>query len=140
MTFIFLKTAFIAWFIAQITKFILCSVQKKALDFPALVASGGMPSSHTALVSSITLKIGLLEGINSSTFAICVIFSCIIMYDAMNVRRSVGIQGEKINEIVEDLGLINSKKIEKIPVVFGHSFIEVVAGLIVGVIVALWLS
>ncbi len=140
MTFVFLKTAFIAWFIAQITKFILCSIQKKTLDFPSLVASGGMPSSHTALVSSITLKIGLLEGISSSTFAICVIFSCIIMYDAMNVRRSVGIQGEKINEIVDHIESSSPAKIEKIPVVFGHSFIEVVAGLIIGLIVALWLS
>jgi len=82
----------IAWAIAQASKVIIDSVVLHRLSVHRLATAGGMPSSHTALVVSLTTIIGRLQGVGSALFAVCLIFSTVVMYDATGVRRAAGQQ------------------------------------------------
>ncbi|MEG1501691.1 MAG: divergent PAP2 family protein [Clostridiales bacterium] len=131
-----LLTAFIAWFIAQMTKLISDWRKHGKPDFKVLLESGGMPSSHTALVISATTKIGILEGFSSNIFSICLIFSLVIMYDATGVRRSVGLQARKLNQLLDIFHETHKFDGDKLREILGHTPIEVFGGFILGVLVA----
>ena len=105
---------------------------KKALFF----STGGMPSSHSALVTALTISIGVAEGLGSPLFAIALIFSIITMHDAAGVRRAAGKHAEIINMLVEKLESIGITPDKKLKEMLGHTPIEVVAGAIWGVLVA----
>ena len=113
-------------------------MKKKRLDLRSFVSSGGMPSSHTALVVALTTRVGLIEGIDSTFFAISLVFSLIVMYDAAGVRRAVGIQAQKLNELLDnfyDTHRINNRKLREI---LGHTPLEVLGGLILGLLIGLF--
>lgn len=128
-------TAVVAWAIAQWIKLIYFYLKNKKLDLSLLIVSGGMPSSHTAFVVAATIKVAILEGIYSSLFGACVVFSLVVMNDAIGVRQSVGIQARTLNEITKQLRNIITADIEKIKEVYGHNLFQVIAGLILGVLV-----
>lgn len=123
-------------------KVIIHYITNKNLDVSRLFATGGMPSSHSALVVSLATLVGLLEGMNSTTFAIAAGLAMVVMHDAMTVRRSVGQQASSLNNLheifnqmsVQMTDLIESKneniniKLEKIKVLLGHSPLEVLVG------------
>jgi len=96
-----------------------------------------MPSSHTALVLSLTTVIGSKRGINTPEFAISAIFSAVVMYDATGVRRAAGRQARVLNRIVEDLFHQEGLKEERLRELIGHTPIEVIAGALLGVVVAI---
>src|SRR5947199_2048358 len=87
-----LIAAFVAWAVAQISKTIYELIRYRKLRFNRLVSSGGMPSSHSALVSSLATATGRLSGIDSAAFAIAFVLAAIVMYDAAGVRRAVSLQ------------------------------------------------
>ncbi len=126
-----------AWLIAQVLKVVEDSLRQRRLDFRRLASSGGMPSSHTALVLSLTTVIGSKRGINTPEFAISAIFSAVVMYDATGVRRAAGRQARVLNRIVEDLFHQEGLKEERLRELIGHTPIEVVAGALLGVLVAI---
>ena len=95
-----------------------------------------MPSSHTALVLSLTTVIGSKRGINSPEFAISVIFSAVVMYDATGVRRAAGRQARVLNRIVDDLFHAEGLKEERLRELLGHTPVEVIAGGLLGFLVA----
>ena len=113
-------------------------VVEKKLDWHRFFGSGGMPSSHTASVISITLLVGANLGFDSALFAVSLCFSMVVMYDATGVRRETGKQGAVINEILAKV-LIDGKPIsdDEFKELVGHSPFEVAAGFLVGVLVAL---
>ena len=80
----------VAWVIAQASKVIIDSVLLRRLSVRRLATAGGMPSSHSALVVSLTTIIGRLQGVESPLFALALIFSSVVMYDATGVRRAAG--------------------------------------------------
>ncbi len=82
--------AFIAWFIAQVLKVILTFISEGRLNIYRMIGSGGMPSSHSSFVMGMSTAVGLIEGWDSSAYAIALVISLIVMYDASGVRRSVG--------------------------------------------------
>ena len=130
-----------AWFIAQIIKCIISLVLNHTLTANIAFGSGGMPSSHSATVCALTASIGVSCGTNSAIFALSCIFSFIVMYDAMGVRRETGDQGKVINMMVElfqDMGkpIPAEKKLKEL---VGHTPMQVVMGAILGVAVGLLL-
>lgn len=130
-----LMNALIAWFGAQFIKFILAVALMRKFDFKKLIASGGMPSSHSATVCALTVSIALTQGISSVAFAVCFILSFIVMYDAVGVRRSAGEQAKLLNELLIELMESNSITIDKnLKEILGHTPFEVMIGAIFGIV------
>jgi len=82
----YLLPAFLAWAIAQVTKLALTSIRERRLNLRVLAETGGMPSSHAAIVMGLTAAVGRVDGVSSATFAIALIFSFVVMYDAQAQR------------------------------------------------------
>lgn len=128
---------FIVWFGIQLFKFIYDLVKSKKFNFKRLMQAGGMPSSHSGVVISLTTMIGKNVGINSPLFAVALIFSFIVMYDAAGVRRAAGKQAKLLNKIVETPGLTSLQVSERLVEVLGHTPVQVIVGAAIGVIVGL---
>ncbi len=127
----------LAWLVAQILKFAI-SALRGYINFKLLYQSGGMPSAHTALIVSITTTVAVIEGVSSPLFGVILVLAMIIIYDALGVRRSSGLQAVAIqniykNEEIDDsrLALGDAK---------GHSPHEVLAGGLLGLLIALALT
>jgi acid phosphatase family membrane protein YuiD len=123
--------------IAQVMKVVEDSLRHRRLDLRRLATSGGMPSSHTALVLSLTTVIGSKRGLNSPEFAISAIFSVVVMYDATGVRRAAGHQARVLNRMIDDLFHREGIKEERLRELIGHTPVEVIAGGLLGILVAL---
>ncbi|MGN1398704.1 MAG: divergent PAP2 family protein [Erysipelotrichaceae bacterium] len=128
---------------AQILKPIWYYCLHQKWDFSLIGASGGMPSSHSSLVTSLTLAVGLSEGFNSSLFYISLFFSCIICFDAANVRYYAGQNISLTKKLIDDLKELHDLELpfkdpiyqKKMKEVLGHTYIEVLGGIILGVLV-----
>lgn len=131
--------ALTAWFAAQVLKIPTYWLVEKKLDWKRLFGSGGMPSSHTAFVVSLTIMVGLTEGFATGVFAVCFTLAAIVMYDATGVRRETGTQAQVINEILRNV-FIDGKPIsdDDLKELVGHTPLEVAGGAIVGLVTALF--
>lgn len=132
-----------SWAIAQLLKLILVLIQKKQLDLRYLVISGGMPSSHSAIVSALATSVALIEGLGSVAFGISAILALVVMYDAAGVRQSVGKQSVVLNRIIRELRLRRPiTELERdLREFIGHTSFQVIAGGLLGIVVAwLWLA
>ena len=128
----------IAWAIAQTSKVIVDSVILHRFSVRRLATAGGMPSSHSALVVALTTIIGRLEGVQSPLFAMALIFSTVVMYDATGVRRAAGQQAMILNRLIDDLFIAHQGlRQERLRELLGHTPIEVIAGALLGIIVGL---
>lgn len=125
------------WFGIQVFKVIYDLITTKKLNFKRIMGAGGMPSSHSAVVVGLATLIGKYEGVNTPIFAVALIFSFIVMYDAAGVRRAAGKQAKLLNQIVETPGLSGIQVSEKLVEVLGHTPIQVIVGAIIGVIAGL---
>lgn len=133
MEYKYLIVPFVTLIIAQIIKFTIESIKNKRLEWARLFnGSGGMPSTHNALVYSLTFMVGFNEGFSSVLFAICLVFSFIVSYDAMSIRLESGKQASIINIIVKELMSNSNQKIENLKDKLGHYPIEVLCGIILG--------
>lgn len=126
------------WFFIQLFKLICDILKTKQFNFKRILGAGGMPSSHSAVVTSLATLIGKNEGTNSPLFGIAVIFAFIVMYDATGVRRAAGKQAKLLNKIVQTPGLSGVQVGEKLVEVLGHTPIQVIVGATIGVIVGLF--
>ena len=130
--------ALLAWFLAQLIKVVLDAVLLRKLDLGRFVSSGGMPSSHSALVVSATAAIGKLHGIQSSDFALAVIVSAVVMYDACNVRRSAGDTARLVNQILAHVERLTAEDFaDDLREVMGHTPLQVLMGALLGLGVGL---
>lgn len=127
----------IIWFLVQSFKVIYELLKSKKINIRRMWGSGGMPSSHSALVCSLATTVALREGIESNSFAISVILATVVMYDAAGVRRAAGKQARVLNQIIESKGDINVQ--EKLIELLGHTPIEVFVGGIVGIFLSIFL-
>ena len=115
-----LFTAFLGWFIAQLLKMIFVLMHDRKLDWTRMIGSGGMPSSHSAFVTSLAMSVGLKDGFYSTTFAIAVVFAMVVMYDAAGIRRAAGQQAQILNRLIEQWN--NSETREKqLKELLGHT-------------------
>lgn len=133
----FLYVPLIVWFCIQSFKVIYELATTKKFNFKRIIGAGGMPSSHTAVVTSLSAMIGKSQGFDTAIFAISVIFALIVMYDAAGVRRAAGKQAHLLNKIVETPGLSGVQVQEKLVEVLGHTPLQVLVGAIIGIAVGL---
>lgn len=132
-----LMVALASMAIAQMVKIFYYYFKDGEVDIIHVIEAGGMPSAHSAMVSSLTMAIALTIGWNSPMFAIALIFSLVVMYDAMGVRRAASKQAFILNKIVDEIYITGKDKIEKLKEIMGHSPVEVIVGLILGILIAL---
>jgi uncharacterized protein len=133
----YLLAPIVAWTIAQSAKVILYSIRERRLNLRVLAVTGGMPSSHAAIVMGLTTAIGKYLGPTSPQFAIALIFSFVVMYDAAGLRRAAGRQAAILNRLVEDLVHMRGVQEAKLRELLGHTPVEVVVGAALGVAVGL---
>lgn len=134
-----LVAAVLAWFIGQFLKFPLEYLLNKQWSWGVIFSAGGLPSSHSALVTSVTLSIGLQEGFGSPLFALAVAVAMIVIYDAAGVRRQAGIHAERINEIMKTFFENRQFPEEELKEVLGHTPFEVISGVLLGILISLLL-
>jgi len=132
-----------AWTVAQLIKLFVVLAREKRLDWGFLFKSGGMPSSHTALVCALAAAVAMMQGFDSVAFGITAILAIVVMYDAAGVRQAVSRQSTILNRIVKELldkrprGEVERDLREFI----GHTPFQVIAGAALGIFVAwLWLT
>lgn len=129
-----LMLAVLAWALAQVLKFFINLVVYHMTDLRLLLASGGMPSSHSATVCACAMSVGLRNGFQSDTFALAAVLAIVVMYDACNVRRAVGEQAKVLNYIVDGWEADDAipKELKEI---LGHTPAQVFAGAVLGILV-----
>ncbi|MGN0385458.1 MAG: divergent PAP2 family protein [Lachnospiraceae bacterium] len=126
------------WAVAQILKTLIHLLFTRKFVAERLVGSGGMPSSHSATVTSLATATCYIYGANSFEFAIALIFAIVVMYDAMGVRRETGIQAKVLNEILDAFANMGSDMSpqDKLKEFVGHTPLQVLAGAILGILIA----
>jgi acid phosphatase family membrane protein YuiD len=135
-----LLTALISWILAQALKIPIDLIQSRHWDWALFFAAGGMPSSHSALVTSTAAAVGLHFGFDSPIFGVAVALAMIVVYDATGIRRQAGMQAQKINILVEELLKGHPISQEHLREVLGHTPLEAMGGMLLGLVVAflLW--
>ena len=133
----FLLPPVVAWAIAQVAKVALSSIRQRRLNLRVLADPGGMPSSHSASVMGLTTASGHHAGVTSPSFAIALIFSFVVMYDAAGVRRAAGRQAAVLNRLVQDMVHMRGMQEQELRELLGHTPFEVLVGAVLGVAVGL---
>lgn len=131
-----LIAALIAWIIAQMLKVPIEYLQTRRWNWALLVQAGGMPSSHSALIVGVTHGIGLSVGFGSPLFALAFAIAMIVIYDATGIRRQAGKHAELINAMINDLAAGHPLKEEQLREVLGHTPLEALGGILLGLVVA----
>lgn len=130
--------ALLAWFLAQLIKVLLELVLLRRFDVSRFASSGGMPSSHSALVVACTTAIGKLYGIEDPIFALSAILSAVVMYDACNVRRSAGDTARLVNQLLEHVERLTAEDFaDNVREIMGHTPLQVLMGSLLGLGVGL---
>ncbi|MDR0472086.1 MAG: divergent PAP2 family protein [Treponema sp.] len=137
-----LIASFISWILAQITKvfFAFLSAGKKR-NFRELIETviwrtGGMPSSHAAVVCSMGTTVAIKEGFDSTFFAVCFFFAMVVMRDALGVRRSAGHQAKALNELGRAVSGRLGFDYQEVKEIQGHTPLEVIVGGFLGIFIA----
>ncbi len=132
----FLITGLTSWLIAQVLKTIIHFIINKKFDIHRLVGDGGMPSGHSATVTSLAFLSALVYGTGSFEFAVSTILAIIVCHDAMGVRLETGKQAVVINDLLEIIDVLTTEKFSEVKLkeFVGHTPIQVFAGILVGCI------
>ncbi len=130
----YLITPFLAWLVAGCLKFLINSIKAKQLAF-GLIGYGGLPSNHSAIVSSMVALIAFKEGIDTPAFGVALTLAFIVLLDANSLRRAVGKHAVAINKLAKD-----DPKYQQLRERMGHTKTEILAGVITGGFVGFILS
>lgn len=130
-----LTAGLLAAFLAQIIKFIIFTAKARKINFKIFTTTGGMPSSHSAGVMGLATSIGIIDGWNSTSFAISLGFALITMYDAAGVRRAAGKTAACLNKMMDDFYNHDVQALGgKLKELLGHTPMEVVMGAVFGIL------
>lgn len=124
---------------AQFIKLFTVYFVEKRWNLGVLISTGGMPSSHTTLVTTLALSIALVEGVDDTLFAIAFVLALVVTHDAMGIRYEAGRHASILNEMLDDIKTRISKPehtSEKLKELLGHKPIEVVVGFGLGVFIS----
>ena len=124
---------------AQLIKFAGNWLRHRRPDFTRLTGMGGMPSSHAASMSALTTSVGIETGFGSTLFGAVAFVSLLVMYDATGIRQAASRQAQLLNQMLEDLKTQHSIRGERLVERLGHTYVEVIVGVVYGVVVALLL-
>ena len=131
------------WALAQFLKGLTETLKHKRFDLSSFITSGGMPSSHSAMVSALATAVGLTTGFNSALFAVSAILAMVVMYDAAGVRWAVSRQASILNRIVRELRLRRPRgEVERdLRELIGHTPFQVIVGSVLGILITwFWLE
>lgn len=124
----------LGWIVAQLSKYLIASVRHGGpASYRQLYLSGHMPSAHSATVIAVLVTIGYFDGVYSGLFGLALVFTCVVIYDAMMVRRSSGEQGVALTALIKE----QHSKIPNPRVAMGHTPLEVAVGAFLGVLVGI---
>lgn len=132
--------ALISGFLAQTAKIVVEAVVHRRWKPGLLFANGGMPSSHAATVTALSLVIGHREGYDSSLFSLVLIFSIFVVFEATGLRQEIGKQAELLNDLMDSA--LSGERIEgeRLRELIGHTWAEVAVGIAFGAAVYFWLG
>lgn len=137
--YIFMASA-LSWATAQVLKTIIDFLFTKSFRAERLIGAGGMPSAHSAFVCSLVVATGKQCGLGSVEFALAFALACVVIYDAMGVRRAAGEQAKMINLLTDELFKAyknEGKVVSQLKELLGHTPLEVLAGALLGVTIAM---
>lgn len=126
-----------AWLTSQVLKVLINVWLERKVNLAHLFSAGGMPSSHSALVASVTMVIAFDLGVGSPLFGLSTIFAIIVMYDAAGVRRTVGTHARVLNRLLDELLVRHQINEDRLRELVGHTPLQVIAGAILGVVFTL---
>lgn len=131
-----------ACLLAQVIKGVGDVIKNRKLNVRVVLGSGGMPSSHSALVTALATGVGQIDGWDSIEFALATVFAIIVMYDAAGVRRAAGKQARILNQMIDELFQEEHKfNEERLKELLGHTPVQVFVGSALGILVSwLWIS
>lgn len=132
----YLLTGLSAWFLAQVVKTAIYAVIHKKIQWERMIGDGGMPSAHSATVTSFAVLCGLVFGLDSFQFAVSAILAIIVCHDAMGVRLETGKQAIVLNEIVKAFEALSTEGLTEVKLkeFVGHTPIQVMAGILLGAV------
>ena len=133
----YIYVPFLLWFFIQLFKVIYDLVTTKKFNFKRILGAGGMPSSHSAIVTSLATLVRKYQGVDTPIFAVSLILAAVVMYDACGIRRAAGKQAALLNKIIATPGLTGLQVSEKLVEVLGHTPFQVLVGALIGVIAGL---
>jgi uncharacterized protein len=122
----------LAWFLAQLFKPFFHYLRMRRWNWGLFFSAGGMPSSHSALITSVTFAIGFQLGFDSGLFALALAIGMIVVYDAAGVRRQAGLQAQRINLLINEIFAGKPITEERLKEVLGHTPTQVIAGVALG--------
>lgn len=144
-----LLSAILGWMVAQTSKVIISIIKTKSFDPERLHGAGGMPSSHSCMVTAMTVATAMTAGVDSPIFAIAVIFSFVTLYDAMGVRWQAGLHAKTLNKVMRQTQKLweiedmrdgkqdeESEEIQDLKEFIGHRPMEVLVGVLIGIVIA----
>jgi uncharacterized protein len=131
-----LMAALTAWALAQVIKLPIGYIQKRRWDWVLLLRAGGMPSSHSSLVTGCAHAIGLFYGFDHPIFALAAVIAIIVIYDATGIRRQAGRHATIINTMIKDLAHGHPLQGEQLREVLGHTPLEALGGTLLGLLIA----
>ncbi|MBU0573537.1 MAG: divergent PAP2 family protein [Candidatus Margulisiibacteriota bacterium] len=126
-----------AFLFSQVFKVFFYLIKDKELNFWHFFESAGMPSTHSAMTSALTISIGITQGFFSPFFALSLVFTIVVMYDAMGVRFAAGQQALILNKIIEDIYSEKVNEKEKLKELIGHTPFEVFVGGLLGLLIGM---
>lgn len=135
-----LVASFLAWAVAQISKIFMELFYHRKLLLSRLVSSGGMPSSHSALVSALAASTARMSGLASPEFAIAFVLASIVMYDAAGVRRAVSIQARILNQMIDEMFQGSPMAEKRLRELIGHTPVQVFVGSLLGIGIGLLMT
>ncbi len=132
------------WLFSSLLKIPVYYILHRKVNFALAFGTGGMPSSHTATMTATTLAIGLFDGFDQPLFALAFAITMIVIYDAAGVRREAGFHAEALNRLVDEWFALSKTPLvdqKRLKVMLGHTPIEVVGGVLTGLVttLVLWL-
>lgn len=127
----------IAWGLAQLSKLLIYLLREGQLKAAYLTAAGGMPSSHSALVTAMATRVGMDYGVDSGLFGVAAVFAGVVLYDAAGVRRAVSHQARILNRMLDEMIEYQRLDEKRLLELLGHTPFEVFVGLLLGVVTAL---
>ncbi len=145
-----LLSAILGWFVAQTAKVIIHMIKTKSFDPERLHGAGGMPSSHSCMVTAMTIATAMTDGVNSTMFAVAMVFSFVTLYDAMGVRWQAGLHAKMLNKVMRDTQELKEnedmrdgvrdnepEEIKDLKEFIGHRPMEVLVGVLLGIMIAM---
>lgn len=123
-----------AWVVAQVLKTARALWLTRRLNLNYMVSSGGMPSSHSALVTGLATAVGHVDGLRSTSFALAAVLAGVVMYDAAGVRLAVSKQARILNIMVDDFFHERGLNEQRLHELIGHTPVQVFAGALIGIV------